>query len=196
MDRAEQTRNRIQDIALRLFTERGFDNVTVEEITQLAGTSHMTFYRNFPTKESAVFDDPFDPMIGAAVAEQNDKLPPMERTCLGLLGVLDQLDDSHDGAMLARIRLALDSPSLRAHIWENTHRTEEVIVEALVDGGTPQSEARVAAGAVLGAMSASLINWAREDAPVSYQACLRDALTYLRANDSGEKPARLEKEKQ
>jgi AcrR family transcriptional regulator len=186
----------LQDIALRLFTERGFDKVTVEEITQLAGTSHMTFYRNFPTKESVVFDDPFDPMIGAAVAEQSDKLPPIERTCLGLLAVLDQVDDSHDQAMLARVRLALDSPSLRAHIWENTHRTEEVVVDALVAGGTPQWEARVAAGAVLGAMSASLINWAREDAPVPYRVCLRDALTYMTSNDSGEKRARFEEEKQ
>jgi AcrR family transcriptional regulator len=186
----------LQEISLRLFAERGFDKVTVEEITQLAGTSHMTFYRNFPTKESVIFDDPFDPMIGEAVAEQSDQLPPIERTCLGLLAVLNDVDDSHDQAMLARVRLSLDSPSLRAHIWENTHRSEEVIVEALVGGGTPQSEARVAAGAVLGAMSASLINWAREDAPVSYRVCLVDAIEYMRSNASAVNRTRIEEGRQ
>ncbi len=186
----------MQEVALRLFAERGFDNVTVEEIAQIAGTSHMTFYRNFPTKESVVFDDPFDPMIGEAVAEQSDRLPPIERTCLGLLAVLNDIDDSHDQAMLVRVRLSIDSPSLRAHIWENAHRTEEVIVEALVGGGTPRLEARVAAGAVLGAMSASLINWAREDAPVTYRVCLRDAIAYMRSNASAVNQTRIEEERQ
>lgn len=65
MTRAEKPRRSLQDHAIRLFGQRGFDNVTVEEVARAAGVSHMTFFRHFPTKESVVLDDPYDPVIGS-----------------------------------------------------------------------------------------------------------------------------------
>jgi AcrR family transcriptional regulator len=46
-----QTRQRLQEQALRLFVERGYEATTVEQIVAAAGVSHMTFFRYFPTKE-------------------------------------------------------------------------------------------------------------------------------------------------
>ena len=65
MDRATATRRLLQEHALRLFSERGFDDVTVEEVARAAGFSHMTFFRHFPTKDAVVLDDPYDPVLGA-----------------------------------------------------------------------------------------------------------------------------------
>ena len=141
MTRAEQTRQRLQEHALRLFAKRGFDNVTVEEVARAAGVSHMTFFRHFPTKESVVLDDPYDPMIGAAVARQDIGLPALERVRLGVLEAWDRLDEPDDEASRIRIRLASAHPALRARIWENNHRTEEVMVEALTGTGVTPLEA-------------------------------------------------------
>ena len=51
------TRNAIQRSVLSLALERGFDGVTVEEISHDAGVSPRTFFNYFPTKEAAVIGD-------------------------------------------------------------------------------------------------------------------------------------------
>lgn len=179
MSRALATRQRLERIALELFTQKGFDNVTVEEIAAAAGVSHMTFFRNFPTKESVVLDDPYDPLLGAAVAAQDPKLPVIERVRGGLLQAFDQLDEPEDRMIRQKIHLAGAHPGLRARVWENNLRTEEVIVEALVETGVPRLDASVAAGAVLGALTAALFDWAADDAGDSLGDRIRHALGLL-----------------
>lgn len=186
--KAQRTKAHLQQTALRLFTERGFNQVTVEDIASEAGVSHMTFYRHFPTKESVVLDDPFDPMIGTSVAAQDPALRPIERVRLGLLGILAHLDPSDDHEVYQRVRLAVAHPALRSRIWENNHRTEQVIVDSLVQSGTPPATSAVAAGAVLGAVTAALIHWAESGAKETLQDCLGSALAHL-ANDSETAPA-------
>ena len=49
--RSEMMASEVESIALRLFEQRGFENVTVEEIASHAQISVRTFYRYFPSKE-------------------------------------------------------------------------------------------------------------------------------------------------
>jgi TetR/AcrR family transcriptional regulator, regulator of mycofactocin system len=49
--RAEMMSDELERVAIRLFFERGFGEVTVEEIGAEAGISVRTFYRYFPSKE-------------------------------------------------------------------------------------------------------------------------------------------------
>ncbi|UZJ30166.1 TetR/AcrR family transcriptional regulator [Streptomyces endophytica] len=48
----EQTRQRIAAVAWRLFAERGFEAVTVNEIAEAAEVAKATLFAYFPTKES------------------------------------------------------------------------------------------------------------------------------------------------
>lgn len=49
-------RNTISRVANRLFLERGFDHVTVEEIAAGAEVGRMTVFNHFPRKEDMFFD--------------------------------------------------------------------------------------------------------------------------------------------
>src|SRR3954454_2338660 len=63
----QKTRWAIQEHALRLFGEQGYDATTVEQIAAAAEVSPSTFFRYFPTKEDVVLQDDYDPMLIAAV---------------------------------------------------------------------------------------------------------------------------------
>src|SRR5262249_57722047 len=51
----QQTRQRMIDVALELFDERGFDRVPVAEVAQAAEVSEATLFNYFPTKEDLVY---------------------------------------------------------------------------------------------------------------------------------------------
>jgi AcrR family transcriptional regulator len=50
------TRQAISDVATRLFFERGFDHVTIDEIAEAADVGRMTVFNHFPRKEDMFFD--------------------------------------------------------------------------------------------------------------------------------------------
>lgn len=163
VNKSEWTRAHLQQVAVDLFGERGFDDVTVAEIATAAGVTQMTFFRHFPTKEQVLLDDPYDPLIADLVAQQDPQLPALERTVRGLRQAWSAISKTDDEPLRRRLRVGAATPRVRARMWENNARTEQAVVDALVASGTPRLEAVVAAGATLGALTAALLDWATVD---------------------------------
>ena len=53
---AQETRRKIYEIGCRLIEEKGFQNVSVEDITKACGVAKGTFYVYFKRKEEIVFE--------------------------------------------------------------------------------------------------------------------------------------------
>lgn len=53
---AAETRQKIYDTAFRLITEKGFENVTIEEISKESGVAKGLFYHYFKSKEDIVIE--------------------------------------------------------------------------------------------------------------------------------------------
>lgn len=51
-----ETRQAISNVATRLFVERGFENVSVDEIAREAAVARKTVFNYFPRKEDLIFD--------------------------------------------------------------------------------------------------------------------------------------------
>ncbi|MFJ6417109.1 TetR family transcriptional regulator [Paeniglutamicibacter sp. NPDC091659] len=184
MGKAAATKALLQERAMALFVRQGFDETTVAQIAEAAGVSQMTFFRHFPTKDAVVFDDPYDPAIAAIVAAQPLGLPAMERVRLGLLAAWGAVPETGDKATREKIRLVAGHPRLAACIRENNRRTEDLIVEALTGTGTVRLEARVAAGACLGGLTAALLDWAVEPDGQELGERMRAALAVMGESDS------------
>ncbi len=52
----EPARRRLQQAAVELFRERGYDQTTTAEIAARAGVTERTFFRHFPDKREVLFD--------------------------------------------------------------------------------------------------------------------------------------------
>jgi AcrR family transcriptional regulator len=55
-----ETRALISGTAMRLFMERGFDQVSITEIAAAAGVAEKTVYNYFPAKAEMFFDEASD----------------------------------------------------------------------------------------------------------------------------------------
>lgn len=53
--KAEQTREKLYESALTLINEKGYENVSVEDITKAAGVAKGTFYTHFDSKENLLY---------------------------------------------------------------------------------------------------------------------------------------------
>jgi AcrR family transcriptional regulator len=74
------TRQGISDAATRLFFERGFDNVTVDEIADAADVGRMTVFNHFPRKEDMFFDRDEEgrAMLREALRHRDRRVAPIE----------------------------------------------------------------------------------------------------------------------
>ncbi|HVV18607.1 MAG TPA: mycofactocin system transcriptional regulator [Pseudonocardiaceae bacterium] len=102
-------------IALRLFTEQGYDETTVEEIATAAGVSRRTFFRYFDSKSDvlwAEFDGEVD-ALRSAFAQIDDDVPLMEAIRQVVIGV-NQYHAEDVPELRTRMNLITSVPALQA----------------------------------------------------------------------------------
>jgi AcrR family transcriptional regulator len=166
-----RTRRTIQEQALRLFAEQGYEATTVEQIAEAAEISPSTFFRYFPTKEDVVVQDDYDPVMLAALAAQPAGLAPVPALRAAMREAFAQIPPEEEEQIRARTRLQLSHLALRARAVDNMITTIDVFSRALSErmGPGPADRtaadllARTAAGAVVGAMLPALFSWAESD---------------------------------
>ena len=73
-------RQGISNAATRLFLERGFDQVTVDEIATAADVGRMTVFNHFPRKEDMFFDldEEGREILRAALRQRDSRVAPIE----------------------------------------------------------------------------------------------------------------------
>jgi AcrR family transcriptional regulator len=176
-----RTRAQLTDAAIRLFTERGFDATTVEDITEEVEVSPRTFFRYFDSKEDVVvrlFDDTgleLRAMLAARPAEE-----PPYTAVRAALGWLVRRYTDHADRVLAVKRLAADTPAIRAALLDKHARWENAMTDELAArlGVDPDRDPRprLVAAVAWAAFSTAVARWVASDGREDLRALADQAL--------------------
>jgi AcrR family transcriptional regulator len=163
----QQTRELIADTARRLFSERGFERVTVTEVARAADVSPQTVFNYFPRKEDLVYWrlESFEEELLATVRDRAPGEPVLAafgRFLLVQRGLLASDDPAAAGRLAAITRMIVESPALLAREREIFAAYTDSLAAAIAaePGSGGAVEARVAASAMIAAHRA-LVDHAR-----------------------------------
>jgi AcrR family transcriptional regulator len=148
-----KTKAAIQQHALRLFGEQGYQATTVEQIAEAVEISPSTFFRDFPTKEDVVLYDVLDPPVIAAFRAQPAKLSPIQALRSAMWAVLAELPAEELALQRERDRLIRSVPELRARMLDEFARNLDLLAEVVAERVGRQADelaVRTLAGAVIG----------------------------------------------
>lgn len=161
-----QTRALIAAAAQRLFSERGFDAVTVAEVARAADVSEGTVYNYFPTKEDLFYAgmEAFEAELVDAVRQRPVGEPVLDAFRRFVVDRLGRLADSEVPEVVATAaRLVGASRALQAREREIVaHFTDALAAMIAQEAKTPagEVEAGAAAAALMGVQRA-LVGYVR-----------------------------------
>ena len=166
----EQTRALIADTARRLFSERGFDRVTVAEVAREAEVSEKTVFNYFPTKEDLFYSrlEAFEEELLAAIRERGEGtsvLAAFRSFLMGRQGVF-ALDEGATEQLRSMTHLITESPALLAREREVFERYADALAGVIAEetrAAPGDVEPRAVAVALLGVHRA-LIGYVRRRA--------------------------------
>ncbi|HEX4671952.1 MAG TPA: TetR family transcriptional regulator [Solirubrobacteraceae bacterium] len=80
------SRGRLEQAAMELYSEQGFEKTTVAEIAERAGLTERTFFRHFADKREVLFSGSgeFQELIVGNVANAPESLAPIDAAAEGL----------------------------------------------------------------------------------------------------------------
>lgn len=154
------THRRIYDVALDLFRERGYEQVSVGQIAEAAGITGPTFYAHYASKEHVIMQLPTAEDIAGLMASQPASLPVAERIRRAAPIWFDTFAD--EDRLLDRWLLIAATPFLRSRAAEFERTAAGLVADALPPGpGTSLSAAeRIVVHAYLAAFTAGTLAWA------------------------------------
>jgi AcrR family transcriptional regulator len=182
--RKKLTAAELEAAALRLFGERGFDSVTVDDIAAEADVSRRTFFRYFASKEDVLLADHFAQL--ARLREAMAARPPDETILTALRNaILSMTEDFEDRKemVILRGRIMRGTPSLQARSLVHQRAWEEAMQEMVASrlGVDPTVDLRpgVVAATALAAMRVAFTNWLSAGAQDDLIAMTAEALDLL-----------------
>ena len=129
-DPRADTRARVEQAALDLFTVKGFEQVIIDDVAAAAGISRRTFFRCFATKADAVWGDfaAHVTRLERLLAATDPAQPVLASVCAAYVEVNDY-SEAELPLLRQRMQLILTEPALLAHSQLRYADVDRVVAE-------------------------------------------------------------------
>ena len=162
---APDARERLEEAALDLFVENGYEETTVAQIAERAGLNRATFFRHFPDKREILFGGEAL-LVGLFVGGIRDAAPSAAvpeclQAALAAAGTLMTGDQRRKATQRRRVAAANTEVQERGLLKQRV--IAHAMTAALRERGADELTARLGADVALLAFSIALERWLESD---------------------------------
>jgi len=179
-------RGRLEQAAMELYTERGFEQTTVAEIAAQAGLTERTFFRYFADKREVLFSgaSELQEFVVNAVVAAPATATPLAAVAAALEATGDLFEQRREFAH-ARQGLIDANPVLQERELKKMATLARAIAGALRDRGVAEPGASLTAEAGIAVFRISFERWVEDPGRGNLEQIMRDSFVELEAAVTG-----------
>jgi AcrR family transcriptional regulator len=181
------SRGRLQEAALALYSERGFDQTTAAQIAARAGLTERTFFRHFADKREVLFGGSalLQERIVAGVAAAPPEDGPLAAVGGGLAAAAVMLGEFRRDLSRQRHAVIAANPELRERELAKLADYAAAVARALHHRGVGEPQASLAAEAGMTVLRVAVERWSSGGDDRDLAEVMRDSMAVLRAVAGG-----------
>jgi AcrR family transcriptional regulator len=175
-------RGRLQQAALELFAERGFDRTTVEDIASRAGVTKRTFFRHFSDKREVLFpaDDEFTALFLTGLADAPASASPLDAVATSLEAVAAGFPAPREYARQRRL-VIMANPQLQERELVKMASVAAALGDALRARGVEEPTASLTAQTAIAVFHTAFDRWLGAQDEREFTQHIRESLNALRS---------------
>ncbi len=179
-------RGRLEQAALELYGERGFEQTTVAEIAERAGLTERTFFRHFADKREVLFSGagPLQELLVSTVAGSPDSVAPLDAVAAGLEAAGALLQERREYALRRQSIIAANA-ELQERELIKLASLASALADTLRRRGVRDPAATLSAEAGIAVFRVAFERWINETNEQDLRQLMQESLAELRAVASG-----------
>ena len=180
-------RGRLEQAALQLFIERGFDQTTVSEIASRAGLTERTFFRYFADKREVLFGGAggLQALLVSAVASTPAAVAPLDAIAAALAAAGGVLEQRRAAAQQRQIVISANA-ELHERELIKLATLAAALADALRQRGVADPAATLAAEAGIAVFKVAFARWITEPTRGDLPGLIRKSLDELKSVTAGQ----------
>lgn len=174
-------RGRLEQAALKLYVERGFEQTTVAEIAKQAGLSERTFFRYFADKPEVLFwgSGALQELLVSTVASAPVSASPIVAIAAALEAAGALLQERRAGALQRQAVVAANA-ELQERELIKLASLASAMADALRQRGVKEPAARLSAEAGIVVFKIAFERWIKKTNRQDFTQLIRDSLEELK----------------
>ena len=174
-------RGRLEQAAMELFIERGFEQATVTDIARRAGLTQRTFFRHFADKREVLFwgQGALQELLVSTVASAPASAAPIDAVAAALEAAGASLQERHEHAR-QRQAIINANPELRERELIKLATLASAIAATLRQRGVSDPAASLTAEAGIAVFKVAFERWVSEPGQPDLSKIIRQSLDDLR----------------